>query len=141
VRVLKHGGKLGVTAWAAGRSEHARLWRHIAESFAGTQAVRRTIDTHQPWSDWFTDPGHVASALRGSGLRTVYVEQREYAVTITAAEYLSRMESSLVGRWMRHTMGTVQWDEFQHAAAREFASQFPERFTIFPRANLGVATK
>ena len=67
--VGKSGGKLGVTAWAAGTSQPARLWRHIAESFAGEQALRQTIDAYQPWSDRFSDPGHIVSVLQGAGGR------------------------------------------------------------------------
>ena len=138
--VGKSGGKLGVTAWAAGTSQPARLWRHIAESFAGEQALRQTIDAYQPWSDRFSDPGHIVYALQGAGLKDVNLEQREYAVEITATQYLLRMESSLVGR-ICHTIGPGRWNEFRCAAERRFAAQFPSRFTILPRANLAVATK
>ena len=141
VRVLKSGGKLGVTTWAAGGSEPARVWRHTAESFVDAQALQQIIDTHHPGSDRFTDPRNVASALQGAGLKDIHIEQREYAVMITAAEYVSRMESGLVGRWMSRTLGPTGWDEFRRAVVQDFGQLVPERFTIFPRANLAVETK
>ena len=71
LRVLKPGGKLGVTTWAAGSSNYARLWRETAEQFAGAVALAQTIDTYQPGSDPFTEPGRVAEALRGAGFENI----------------------------------------------------------------------
>ena len=93
------------------------------------------------------NPGRIGSPIQGTSSPCcrvqgdVNLEQREYAVEIKATEYLLRMESSLVGRRICHTIGPGRWNEFRCAAERRFAAQFPSRFTILPRANLAVATK
>ena len=120
VRVLKPGGKLGLTAWAASDSEFARQWRCIAELFVGAEELWKAAQYH-PWENWFTDPEHVASALTGARLKEVRLEERKYRVLIAAAEYLSRMESSLIGRRMSHAMDSSRWGEFHRTAAEHFA--------------------
>ncbi len=140
VRVLKPGGKLGLTAWAASDSEFARQWRSIAELFVGAEELWKAAQYH-PWENWFTDPEHVASALTGARLKEVRLEERKYRVLIAAGEYLSRMESSLIGRWMSHAMDSSRWEEFRRTAAEHFAHRFPSSFTILGRANLAIATK
>jgi hypothetical protein len=95
----------------------------------------------QPLENWFTDPEHVASALTGARLKEVRLEERKYRVLIAAAEYLSRMESSLIGRWMSHAMDSSRWEEFRRTAAEHFAHRFPSSLTILARANLAIATK
>jgi SAM-dependent methyltransferase len=141
VRVLRPGGNIGVTAWAGGTSEYMGEWRWVAESFVDFRELEENRRTYVPWEGRFSDPAHLGAALAGAALRDIRVEQREYRVPITAVEYLSRMESSLVGRWMRNTMETPAWDEFRRAAAERFAARFAPSFIITPRVNLAVATK
>jgi SAM-dependent methyltransferase len=71
VRVLRRGGKLAVTTWAAGASEFALLWRLTAESFVEAEELQRTIAAYHPWEDWFTDPKHIADGLSGAGLSEI----------------------------------------------------------------------
>jgi ubiquinone/menaquinone biosynthesis C-methylase UbiE len=144
VRVLKPRGRLGVTAWAARSSRHARaadVWRRAAESFVGGEALRSASDYVAPWENWFTEPEHIASALMGAGLKEVRIERRDYRVSITAAEYLSRMESSGWGRCMRGTLDQSRWVDFQRTVADRFTSSLPRRFTITPSAHLAIAIK
>lgn len=144
VRVLKPRGRLGVTAWAARSSRHARaadVWRRAAESFVGSEALRNASDCVTPWENWFTEPEHIASALMGAGLKEVCIKRREYRVSITAAEYLSRMESGGWGRCVRSTLDQSRWADFQRTVADRFTSSLPRRFTITPSAHLATAIK
>jgi hypothetical protein len=67
----------------------ADLWKRVAESFVGGEALRDATDQVAPWENWFSHPEHIASALAGAGLKQVHVERRDYHVPIAATEYLA----------------------------------------------------
>src|SRR6185295_4994090 len=80
VRVLRPGGKLGVTAWGDLGNEFRDLWDSLVESAAGADAVRAANAKSLPWEDWFAHPENVKLALAGAGLEQVAVDVATYPI-------------------------------------------------------------
>lgn len=142
VRVLKPGGRLGVTAWAGGNpGESQSLWQETAESFVSADMLRDAARRVAPWEEWFTDPAHMAEALVEAGLERVEVRQREYRLSLATADYLSRTEAFTYGRFMRWKLGAERWQEFRERFAEKVHTHFGGCVEFTSRSHLGVGRR
>ena len=141
VRVLKPGGRLGLTAWGPGEDEFSRAWRELAEQYAGPELLRDARKRAMPWVDLFENSDRLKSALYDAGLREVQVEHREYRFQETTEEYLEARETGAVGRFLREMLGEKLWATFQARARQTFTERFPPRFSDFRDVNLAVGRK
>ena len=141
VRILKPGGRLGVTAWAASQADHRQVWRGIAESFVGADALRSAVEQVARWEERFLDPSRVVEALTRAGLVKVCVEQRTYDETVTTAESLARHEIFTCGRYVRHALGAREWERFRDTLCAATERQFGSRLHSIGRAHVARAEK
>ena len=141
IRVLRRGGRLGVTAWGPGEDEFSRAWRELAEQYAGPELLRDARKRAMPWADLFEDSNRLKSALYDAGLREVQVEHREYRFQETTEEYLEARETGAVGRFLREMLGEKLWRTFQARARQTFTERFPSRFSDFRDVNIAVGRK
>lgn len=141
VRVLRRGGRLGVTAWGVGKSQFSQVWEETAEALVGKdrlgEATRRAI----PWAEWLSEATHLREALQDAGLTCVDVQNRGYRVTMSVADYLSRREADVKGRFLRHTLGEAQWERFREDVAEVFQSRFRDPIEYTNKVLLAVGTK
>jgi SAM-dependent methyltransferase len=121
VRVLRPGGKLGVTTWGTLENECRQRWQAVADSFAGRDRLQAALREALPWEEWFQEAAHLQQALEAAGLVGVEVYELQYRMPITIAEFLASREASLQGRFMREILSDDQWQEFKQIVSREFA--------------------
>jgi ubiquinone/menaquinone biosynthesis C-methylase UbiE len=138
VRLLRPGGRLGVTAWGALDDEpvddgHQRqltaLWKSIAKRYLDTDAAADWIDAAIPWEGWFGDPAHLRGAFEGIGLRDVALQARAYRAEITQREMLAGFDTSFWGRYVRHALGDADWRRFRHDVAETAHAALPDPIT------------
>lgn len=143
LRVLRPGGRLGVTNWGAGhdRDEFTAAWRGIAEEFAGRRVLADALQRAVPWEERFSDPGRLKDALYEAGVRDIQVERREYRFEMTAEDYLAGREIASMGRFLREMLGDSLWGRFQSRTRQVFADRFPPRFNDFRDVLLAVGKK
>lgn len=141
VRVLQAGGRLGVTAWGAYRSEFSQVWQQVAESFVSEELLLDAGSRGPRWEQWFSDPVHLQEALRDAGLINVKLRSGECKTAMSVAAYLVTREISLQGRFMRETLSPAQWKRFRASVAEEFRSRFGESITYTGEAHLAVGTR
>lgn len=140
-RVLKPGGRLGVTAWARNRHELIQQWEGVAESFVSPAALRDGMLQAIPWEEWFSEDGRVEEALEGAGLRNIAVERREYPVAMDVSEYLRLREISAQGGLVREMLGPPQWERFRARVEEAFRSRFRDPLEYASAAFLAVGTR
>jgi ubiquinone/menaquinone biosynthesis C-methylase UbiE len=116
VRVLKRGGKLGVSAWGPAEDRFRQQWRSIAESFGGSEAMQMVV----PWEEWLSDPANLRKALRNAGLTDIAVETRDYRGPIPVADFLTAREFSVQARFLRRHLEAAEWERFRQTVAEEF---------------------
>lgn len=119
-RVLRPGGKLGVTTWGTNESECRRHWQALADSFAGQERLRSATQEALPWEEWFQDPAHLQRALEEAGLTAVEVHHTHYRMSLTTADFLASRENSLQGRFMRQILSDTEWAGFKQVVSEEF---------------------
>lgn len=141
VRVLRPGGRLGVTTWGDRTDEFATVWRETAESFTGPQLLRDARARAAPWEERFSRPDALEQALRDAGLRPVDVERRQYRHTVAVEDYLQGRETSAIGRYLRSTLGESLWNRFRERTREEFRRRFPDPLGDTSDVLMGVGTK
>ena len=125
-RVLRSGGRLGVTTWGSIQNEHREFWQCLAESFVDKKLLADATREALPWEEWFTDPEHLADAFRAAGLTDIGVHPVLYTIHTDIADFLAIRESSLQARFMRHNLDAPRWERFRQTAAEEFYRRFKD---------------
>jgi ubiquinone/menaquinone biosynthesis C-methylase UbiE len=143
VRVLKRGGRLGVSAGAKNPNRPNvayQRWEDTAESFVGREALREAAKHAVPWEPWLTDAANVESALRAVGLDGVEIQQREYPVTMPIEEYLAMLDLFAYGRFLRYRLGPIQWEAFRKAVGEKVADGM-KQINYTGRYHIAVGTR
>jgi ubiquinone/menaquinone biosynthesis C-methylase UbiE len=150
IRVLRPGGRLGVTTWGSLDDEPVDdgqqrqltgIWRSIAGRFVDMDAAADVVDAAIPWEAWFGDPAHIRGALEGGGLRHVDLEARRYRRCVSQRDALAGSETSFWGRYLRHTLGDAEWARFRREVAIAAAEALPDPITRVDQLLIGVGTK
>lgn len=149
-RVLRAGGRLGVTAWGTLDDEPVDdgqqrqltgIWRSVAGRFVDIGAATDVVEAAIPWEAWFGDPAHMRAALEGSGLRSVDLQSHTYRRCVSQQDALAGSETSFWGRYLRHTLGDAEWARFRREVAAAAAVALPDPITRVDQLLLGVGTK
>ena len=123
-RVLKPGGKLGLTTWGPLEDEFRERWRSVAESFVSKEALADVIRKGAPFEEWFMAPGHTRQALEEAGLLSVAVHHNRIGIRSTVAEFLELRKASFQARFMQEVLEAPRWEEFRRAVEAEFNARF-----------------
>lgn len=141
IRVLRAGGRLGVSWWGEGEDELGRTWRDLVEGSVGVEMLRGARREAAPWAETLGVPAKVEGMLRDAGLRPVRVERREYRFEMPRETYVEGCELGMSGRFVRAMLGPSGWERFRERARARFAEGFGERVVDFREVLLGVGTK
>lgn len=141
MRVVRPGGKVGLTTWGGSEDEFRRTWREVAESFVGKELLKDANRRASPWEERFSDPQHLQETLREAGLRQVNVQRRDYRFTWSVDDYLAGRETSAAGRFLHDMLGDASWERFRQRVADEFRSRFVDPIGDTSDVLLAVGTK
>jgi ubiquinone/menaquinone biosynthesis C-methylase UbiE len=141
LRVLKRGGRFGVSSWGPGEDEFSHAWTEVAEQFAEREILQDARDRAMPWHEVFADPGRLKDVLHEAGIRDIQIDRREYRFDMTAEDYLEGRETSASGRFLQQMLGPELWEIFQRRSRDSFAERFPERFNDFREVILAIGHK
>jgi SAM-dependent methyltransferase len=150
VRVVRPGGRVGITAWGARddepvddaeQRELTEIWKSTAAQFIDTDAAADVVDAAIPGEGWFADPARLRGALVGSRLRSVEVHDRVYRRALSLERALAGYETSFWGRYLRHVLGDGQWTRFCADIATAAAAALPDPIMRVDQLLIGVGSK
>jgi ubiquinone/menaquinone biosynthesis C-methylase UbiE len=125
VRVLRPGGRLGVSAWAPAQNPYADTWAEIAGRFANIEELARSFHEVIPWDESLSTEDDLRGVLAEAGLVQVGITRRTYAIVVSSFEYLQMRELGVEGTFLRRSLRAVDWERFK----QDLAEAFRERFT------------
>jgi SAM-dependent methyltransferase len=140
-RVLRPGGRMGVTTWGGAEDEFRRTWREVAESFVGKDLLKDAIRRAAPWEERFSDPRQLQATLWETGLRHINIVRRDYRFTWSIEDYLAGRETTAAGRFLRDMLGSAALERFRARIAEEFKTRFSDPIGDTSEVLLAVGTK
>jgi len=123
-RVLREGGVMALSSWAAGEDAFGAVWRATAESLIGKELFRDAARRGAPWREHFSDPARFEQTLKDAGLKRIRTEQRSYRFDLTIESYLEGMETRSAARALHRVMGDAIWERFRAQVREEFGRRF-----------------
>lgn len=150
VRVLRPGGRLGVTSWGAmddgavGDADQRRLtaiWKSTAARFVDVDDGAEVVEAAIPGEAWFADPARLRAALVGSRLRSIEVHGRVYRRELSLEDALAGYDTSFWGRYLLDTLNGAEWSEFHDQLVAAASDVLPDPMTRVDELLIGVGTK
>jgi SAM-dependent methyltransferase len=147
VRVLRPGGRLGVTAWPEERDEpesdgtEAGLIIESSLEEVGLAKEPPAAEKTARGEDWLKQEANLRAVLSGAGLEELVVEERRYPQRLSAADYCGGRVWGGRGRYLRWTSDEATWQRFERKALEALERRFPDGIRSVSTARLAVGTK
>jgi ubiquinone/menaquinone biosynthesis C-methylase UbiE len=143
LRVLRSGGRLGVSWWGPGdnQDDFRTTWRTVAEEFAEHEVLMDAQARAIPWEEKFSDRSVLKDVLHDAGVRDIWTEGRQYRFEMSREDWLTGREVTPVGRFLQQMLGAELWEPFRKRAREVFAERFPEQINDFRSVVLAVGHK
>jgi SAM-dependent methyltransferase len=140
-RVLRPGGRLGLTAWNNLSNPYRDFWDRLAERFVDASRLVASEARMIPWEEWLGRSGNLAAAMDDAGLRKVVVEPIDCPVHVTIADFLTIREHSGKARFLRTALDPNGWRKFCETAREEFYARFKDPIDHVRTAWVGIGEK
>jgi ubiquinone/menaquinone biosynthesis C-methylase UbiE len=124
-RVLRPGGCVGVSAWAAGDDECATAWSEIVGRFVPAERMSHAADVILPGEARFSKPEGIGDALHASGFTDVRAHDVDLEFRLSVEEYIAGREVCASGRALQTLLTEADWHRFRSVVQTELASRFP----------------
>jgi ubiquinone/menaquinone biosynthesis C-methylase UbiE len=140
-RVLRPGGRLGLTAWADAEDDLARTWFELVQSVVPREVVQAAMDERLPWRERFRQRQPLEEALMEGGMRHVRTEVRRYRFQYSLDEYIEGMGTWATGRFVRSMLGESGFAAFLERARGVFGERFADPVNDFREVLFATGTK
>jgi ubiquinone/menaquinone biosynthesis C-methylase UbiE len=140
-RVLRLGGRLGVTAWVPSSDEFERAWTEVAERYTGREILVNARGGVAPAEEKVGDPARLKDILWDAGFRKIHIEKRAYRFEWDRDEFLANRNEIRGARYMRNLLGDALWTRFQEDVAAVYRERFDERFGDSVEVLIAVAVR
>lgn len=129
LRVLKPGGRFGVTAWSDGVDDLTRTWLDLVGTVVPREVLQTAMNERLPWRERFRDRAAVEETLMTAGVRQVRTEVRTYRFQYALEEYVEGLGTWATGRFVRSMLGEAAWNAFIERVHVAFADRFADPLT------------
>lgn len=141
LRVLRPGGRMGLTAWADGMDDLQRTWLELVGSVVPPEVLEPAMDERLPWRERFRERQPLEEALIEAGLRRVRTEVRRYRFRYPLDEYVEGLGTWATGRFVRSMLGEEEFASFTARARSVFAERFADPVNDFREVLFATGTK
>jgi ubiquinone/menaquinone biosynthesis C-methylase UbiE len=140
-RVLRSGGKIGVSTWGNMANEVDQVWLNIAEKFVPREHIDQAVLQALPSEESLANPDNIKAALKDIGLEQIAIKYNEYEVVMTVSDYLQFKNNGISGRYLNSVLPTKLLEEFKEKVRDELNHIFGTRVDLKFGAYITVAVK
>jgi ubiquinone/menaquinone biosynthesis C-methylase UbiE len=140
-RVLKPGGVLAITSWAAGEDEPSQVWSRLLTGAVARDRVEAAFARVAPSMSRFDEPARVERALTDAGFARVTVEAHAIESRLSVEQFVADRELTTSARYVRHVLGVEAWDRLLESVRDELGRRFGPQFLFSRGALIGVGLK
>lgn len=101
VRVLRPGGRIGLSAWYPADDDAAREWSRIVRTFIDPSRLEAALRTTLPGDARFARSGSLAELLAEAGCTDISSSDHHVECAMTVDEYITTREVAATGRAVR----------------------------------------
>jgi SAM-dependent methyltransferase len=147
VRVLRPGGRLGVTAWPEDRDEpesegkEAGALIQSALANAGLTVEPPAAEKAARGEAWLKEEANLRAVLSGAGLRDLLLEERKYPQRMSSGDFYGWQVWGGRGWYLRWISDDDTWQRFERDAVRALERRFSDGIRSVSTARLAVGTK
>jgi ubiquinone/menaquinone biosynthesis C-methylase UbiE len=140
-RVLKEGGRIGISGWKQEPDQYGLLWREIAGKYIDLEFLDAKSKEAIPHEKTFSSTSIMADLLDSAEFSAVRVEERTFEVETTLANFLMMRESAMGSRVIRNEIPQGEWDSMQAELHQTFSDKFEDPISFPKTANFAVGLK
>jgi ubiquinone/menaquinone biosynthesis C-methylase UbiE len=140
-RVLKPGGVLAVTGWAAEEDERAKVWRGLLAAAVSRGDLEAAVARVTPSEACFQESAGVEHALARAGFAAVEVHALAVDSRLSVDQFLADRALSSGSRFARHALGPEGWARLVDRARNELAGRFGPAFTFGRGVLIGIGRR
>ena len=130
-RVMRPGGRIGLTTWADAQDDLQRTWLELVESVVPREVLQPAMDERLPWRERFRHREPLEEALMEAGIRQVRTQVRRYHFTYPLDEYVEGLTTWATGRFVRSMLGESAFATFLERARAVFRDRFADPVNDF----------
>jgi ubiquinone/menaquinone biosynthesis C-methylase UbiE len=140
-RVLKPGGRLAMTSWAADADARAEAWRDLLAEAVSGDRVRAAVARVAPHEALLETAAGVEAVLESAGFREVEVKAVALVYTLSLDEFLADREISSAGRFARQVLGSEGWSRWSEGAREILERGFGPAFECSRQVLIGLGVR
>ena len=140
-RVLRAGGRIGVSAWAAGDDQFTSAWSEVVMRYTTGEQMARATGVVLPGDARFAQANGATDALRANGFTEVRSHDVDIEFRLTVEEYIEGREACASGRALRALLSDEVWKRFRADARAALTSKFPAGVTYTRRVFIATGRR
>jgi SAM-dependent methyltransferase len=147
VRVIRPGGRLGVTAWPEDRdasdSDAKEAGSLVDDALREVGLPTRIPEAQKgaPAEEFLKEEGNLRAVLAGAGLEDLDFVVRTYRYKLTAADFVGWHAWAGRGRYLRSVSDDATLGPFERRARAALEARFPDAIRMVSHARVAVGTK
>jgi ubiquinone/menaquinone biosynthesis C-methylase UbiE len=130
-RVLRRGGRIGLSAWYPADDDAAGAWSRVVRTFIDAKRVEEAVRATLPGDERFARRGSLGDLLTAAGFEAITSQDHAVACAMSVEEYVTTREVAATGRALRMLLPVDEWPRLRAAAREALSAGFPDgvRFT------------
>jgi ubiquinone/menaquinone biosynthesis C-methylase UbiE len=141
VRVLRGGGRLGVTSWSRSPSDNeiGRAWTETAHQLVSEPLLDAEVRRGLPNEQRLSSLEAIRELLSRSELSLRLLEQVEFPVAISTQSYLASRSVAMTARLLKSRLPAAAWQRFEELVAARLWDSFGAQLHFSVCVNVAVA--
>jgi ubiquinone/menaquinone biosynthesis C-methylase UbiE len=127
LRVLRHKGTFGATAWGSGTPRVSEVWKSTIQEFVNIKPVQEEFARIIPWDEFFAEREKMEHAFHTAGFVNLKSSTNDYLISVDWHQYISTKIGSIEGTIVREALKDEGWKRFLDALLSRLQEEFPNR--------------